>query len=135
MNDVTEVNIVDHNEGYAQEIHARDHTFWADEPTELEGLDSGPTPFELLLAAIGSCTTVTMRMYARRKDWPLEQLRIRLTHEKAKRDGEEVDLIQKEIEMTGELSNEQRERLLEVADRCPVHRAITGNLKIETTGN
>jgi len=135
MNDVTEVEIVDHNEGYAQEIQAREHTFWADEPPELEGLDSGPTPFELLLAAVGSCTTITMRMYARRKKWPLEQLRIRLTHEKLERDGEEVDLIQKKIEMTGELSNEQRQRLLEIADRCPVHRTLMGNLKIETEGN
>ncbi|MCA8984666.1 MAG: OsmC family protein [Planctomycetaceae bacterium] len=134
MAEITKVEIVDHNEGYTQEIVARQHTLWADEPLELEGLDAGPTPMELLLAALGSCTTITMRMYARRKGWPLETLQVRLQHRKLL-DGEAedyTDRIEKQIEMTGPLSDEQRKRLLEIAERCPVHRTLTGKLQLES---
>ncbi len=131
MSQKTEVELIDHNEGYAQEIRARQHTFWADEPPELEGLDSGPTPMELLLAALGSCTTITMRMYARRKGWPLEALRLKLTHEFPE-GKQSVTRIVKTITIEGDLSDEQRQRLLEIADRCPVHRVLTGELEIET---
>jgi len=132
MAEQTQVTVIDHNEGYAQEIRARSHAFWADEPPELDGLDSGPTPYELLLAAVGSCTTITMRMYARRKGWPLEKLQIELTHEKLD-SGDITDRISKQITLTGPLSEDQRTRLLEIADRCPVHRTLLGNLEIRTT--
>lgn len=128
----THVTIIDHNEGFAQEIRAREHLLWADEPVELKGLDSGPTPYELLLAAVGSCTSITMRMYARHKGWPLESLEIELTHEKLE-SGDITDRISKQIRMTGPLSEAQRTRLLEVADRCPVHRTLQGKLEICTT--
>lgn len=131
MSEKTEVELIDHNEGYAQEIRARQHTFWADEPPELDGLDSGPTPMELMLAALGSCTSITMRMYARRKGWPLETLRLKLTHEFPEAN-QPVTRIVKTITIEGDLSDEQRQRLLEIADRCPVHRVLTGELEIET---
>lgn len=131
MSEKTEVELIDHNEGYAQEIRARQHTFWADEPPELDGLDSGPTPMELMLAALGSCTSITMRMYARRKGWPLDTLRLKLTHEFPEAN-QPVTRIVKTITIEGDLSDEQRQRLLEIADRCPVHRVLTGELEIET---
>lgn len=136
MNQKSEVEIVDQNEGYAQEIRVRDHVLWADEPVELDGLDSGPTPYELLLAAVGGCTSITIRMYARRKGWPLESLRVQMFHEKVPastgKPGELVDRIEKRVELVGPLTEDQRKRLLEIADRCPVHRTIHSEILTET---
>jgi len=96
--------------GFAQEIEAGRHRLVADEPVEAGGTDAGASPYDLLLAALGACTSMTVSMYARRKQWPLER----------------------EISLTGPLSAEQRERLLEIANRCPVHRTLVSEIDIRT---
>jgi putative redox protein len=125
---------------FAQEIAAGRHRLTADEPAGYGGDDSGPTPYDLLLAGLGACTTMTLRMYAERKGWPLDRAEVRLTHEKIHardcadcetREGR-IDRIDRRLTLTGDLDGEQRERLLEIADKCPVHRTLTGEIKINT---
>src|SRR5262249_38007703 len=117
---------------FAQKITAGPHLIAADEPTEFGGNDSGPNPYELLLAALGACTSMTVRMYADRKQWPLEKVHVSLSH--ARIHAEDcadcetkvgmVDRIDAEISFTGNLSAEQRSKLLEIANKCPVHRTL-----------
>lgn len=114
------------------EIFAGDHALVADEPESVGGTDSGPTPFGLLMSALGACTTITLRMYADRKDWPLEEIGVRLRHRKLSgtdaskpRDGTPVtNEVSQVIELVGPLDEAQRARLLEIAHRCPIHRAL-----------
>jgi putative redox protein len=124
--------------GYRTELSSRTHTFVADEPGPLGGTDAGPTPYDLLLAALGACTSMTLAMYARRKGWPLAAVTVRLRYDRIHaadcadcetRTGL-VDQIERQIELTGPLSDEQRARLLEIADRCPVHRTLTSEIRI-----
>lgn len=116
------------------------HRLAADEPLTSGGTDSGPNPYELLLSALGACTSMTLRLYAERKQWPLDKVTVRLRHEKiyAKdcaecetREGK-IDRIEREIEMTGALNGEQRARLMEIADRCPVHRTLHSEVQVVT---
>jgi putative redox protein len=126
--------------GFAQEIEAGQHRLVADEPEAAGGTDTGPSPYELLLAAVGSCTSMTVAMYARRKQWPLERVVVRLQHARihaedcAECETKEgmLDRIEREISLTGPLAAEQRERLLEIANRCPVHRTLTSEIDIRT---
>lgn len=104
------------------EVRASGTRFLADEPAEAGGLGSGPTPYDLLAAALGACTAMTLRLYADRKAWPLETVTVRVLHH---RDGLETkDRFAREIVLTGELSADQRHRLLEIANRCPVHQTL-----------
>jgi putative redox protein len=125
---------------YAQEVRMGAHTLRADEPASVGGEDSGPTPYALLLAALGTCTSMTLQMYAARKGWSLEDVAIRLEHDRihaedcadCEQETGRVDRIRRAITMEGDLSDEQRRRLLEIADRCPVHRTLVAQPLIET---
>lgn len=127
-------------QGFAQEITAGPHRLMADEPAAAGGRDTGPDPYALLLASLGSCTSMTIALYARRKQWPLEGVTVRLRHSRihAKdcadcetKDGT-LDRIDREIELAGPLGDEQRQRLLEIASRCPVHRTLVSEIDIRT---
>jgi putative redox protein len=121
---------------FACEIDDGRHRWIGDEPVESGGEDEGPNPYDLLLGALGSCTTMTLFVYARRKGWRLEGVTVRLRHERFNEPANEGrehirwEEIQREIVLDGLLDAEQRQRLLEIAGRCPVHRTIAGDLRI-----
>jgi putative redox protein len=126
--------------GYSTEISVNGHSLMADEPKGVGGTDLGPTPYDLLAAALGACTTMTLRMYADRKGWPLKGATARLRHKKIHADdcrecetaSGKVDHIDRELELTGPLDDDQRRRLLEIADRCPVHRTLHSEIHVTT---
>ena len=126
--------------GFAQEVFAGLHRFTADEPVADGGTDTGPGPYDLLLASLGACTSMTVAMYARRKGWPLAGVTIRLRHSRIYAvDCEEcetregmLDRIERDIQFEGTLTGEQRSRLLEIADKCPVHRTLVSEINIRT---
>jgi uncharacterized OsmC-like protein len=128
-------------EGLRTEVSSGGHTVIADEPTSLGGTDVGPTPYDYLLAALGGCTAMTLRMYADRKGWPLESVTVRLSQDRVHAtDCEEceteegrIDRIEREIELEGPLDEKQRRRLLEVADMCPVHRTLKSEVLVENS--
>ena len=125
---------------YGQRITAGGHQLVADEPAAIGGADSGPTPYDLLLAGLGACTAITVRMYADRKGWPLRQTTVRLRHQRihAKDCAEcetktgQMDQIERELQFEGELTDEQRARLLDIAERCPVHRTLHSEVLVST---
>jgi uncharacterized OsmC-like protein/fermentation-respiration switch protein FrsA (DUF1100 family) len=125
---------------FKTEILARGHSLIADEPAAVGGENLGPTPYDLLAAALGACTTMTLRMYADRKKWPLEEAVVRLQHSRIHAEDEEqiedgdarLDRIDREVTLVGPLDDEQRARLLEIADRCPVHRTLSAGVRIDT---
>jgi len=126
--------------GFAQEILAGPHRMAADEPRSAGGTDTGPSPYDLLLAALGSCTSMTVGMYARRKGWPLKDVTVNLRHSKvyasdcAECETKEgmLDRIERDIHFAGPLTTEQRSKLLEIANKCPVHRTLTSEIEIKT---
>jgi putative redox protein len=137
----TEVLVTETSGGYAQQIETGRHVFAADEPVSAGGTDTGPDPYALLLAALGACTSMTIRMYAARRQWPLQGIAVRLRHEKTyKEDCENcedpksrIDRITREITLSGSLTSEQKERLVEIANRCPVHRTLMEESQILTS--
>ena len=129
------------SDGFTTEIAAGNHVFLADEPEEVGGNNMGPTPYQLLNASLGSCTAMTLKMYADRKSWPLEKVTVFLqnsklhvedsSHPEGKKS--KVEVFKRRILMEGDLDQEQRERLLEIADKCPVHRTLTeSDMRVET---
>jgi uncharacterized OsmC-like protein/alpha-beta hydrolase superfamily lysophospholipase len=126
---------------FQQSITTGPHHLLADEPAAVGGLDTGPNPYDLLLAGLGACTAMTLRLYAERKNLPLDRVSVVLTHAKIHaadcetcetRDGM-LDRIDRTIVLQGNLDGEQRTRLLEIADKCPVHRTLTSEIDIRTT--
>ncbi len=125
---------------FAQAIAAGRHALRADEPASLGGGDTGPTPYDLVNAGLGACTAMTIRMYARRKGLALDHVSVTLRHDKIHAEDCEscetragrVDRIRREITLAGDLSAEDRAKLLEIADKCPVHRTLHSEVSIET---
>lgn len=126
--------------GFTQEIQAGRHRIVVDEPSAAGGTDAGPSPYDLLLAALGACTSITVSMYARRKAWPLDEVTVNLRHAKnhaadctdcESKEGK-LDRIERDIHFSGPLTDEQRTRLLEMANRCPVHRTLASGIEIKT---
>lgn len=105
--------------------------FFADEPKSAGGLGSGPNPYQLLGSALAACTTMTLRLYADQKGWPVEDIRTAVGHRR-EQGGKPADLFIRHITFSGDLTEEQRARLLEIADRCPVHRTLTASARVET---
>jgi putative redox protein len=126
--------------GFAQNISAGAHQLVADEPLKVGGTDTGPGPYEFLLAALGACTSMTLTMYARRKGWPLETVTVSLSHSREYAedcrdcDTKEglLDRIERNIQLSGPLTDEQKQRLLEIADKCPIHRTLMSEIDIRT---
>ena len=140
---IPEPSVVVRGDGvsYAQNIVAGSHRLIADEPIAAGGTNSGPTPYDLLLAALGACTSMTVGMYARRKNWPLQGVVVRLRHARIHaedcatcetKDGF-LDRIECELELAGELSTEQRSKLLEISEKCPVHRTLQSRIEIRSS--
>ena len=127
-------------DGFAQEIAAGSHHFRSDEPTSVGGTDSGPTPYDLLLAALGSCTSMTVAIYARRKQSPLERVAVHLRHSRVhaedcatcERQDAKLTVFERDIQLDGPLDEDQRVRLLGIANRCPVHLTLTSKIDIRT---
>ena len=126
--------------GFAQEIEIGPHRLKGDEPLAFGGTDTGPSPYDFLLAALGTCTSMTISLYARRKGWPLENVTVSLHHSKIHatdcaecetKEGK-IDRIEREIQLTGALTNERRAKLMEIADKCPVHQTLTSEINIRT---
>lgn len=124
------------------DVRAGRHTFFVDEPVEVGGQDKGPTPYDMLLSALGTCTAITLRVYANQKQWPLEAIEIRLRHQRvheqdcehSEEPGYMLDEVHKEVRFLGPLSDAQRQRLQLVSEKCPVQKTLnSGTLRIITT--
>ncbi|MDB5927151.1 MAG: OsmC family protein [Betaproteobacteria bacterium] len=135
------VRVVEAGQGqFAQDIYAGRHRLRADEPLAFGGTDSGPNPYELLMAALGACTAMTVRLYANHKQLPLARVAVELKHDKVhERDCEEcetrdakIDRIDRVLILEGDLNEAQRAKLLEIADKCPVHRTLRSEIRVET---
>lgn len=126
--------------GFRTGVAIRQHTLVADEPTEVGGTDEGPTPYDLLGAALGTCTAMTLRMYADRKAWPLAGITVHVEHDRlhaadcatCETKAGRIDRLRRTITLDGPLEDAQRARLLAIADRCPVHRTLEGEIVIKT---
>jgi putative redox protein len=135
-----EVIVEGKTSSFLQRIRARNLTFSADEPLDKGGTNLAPNAYELLLASLGACTSMTLKMYAGRKEWPLDAVRVTLRHDRVhSKDCEDceketglIDVIDKKLELEGDLSEEQRERLFEIAAKCPVHRTLLNEIKIRS---
>jgi putative redox protein len=125
-------------QGFRTEVEAGGHRWVMDEPEEAGGTDEGPTPYDLLNAAIGACTSMTLRVYADRKGWPLEEVIVHMRHgqhheadcERCETEEVGIHRIEREIELRGDLTDEQRKRLLAIADRCPVKQTLERGVKV-----
>ena len=135
------VQVLEKNHQFLRRVQSDQHTWLADEPTKVGGNDMGPDPYEHLLAALGTCTSMTIRMYANRKKIPLEDVIVELSHSRehisdcqgCEEKPMKIDVLDKTIEFKGDLTGEQKQRLLEIADRCPVHQTLHGELDIRTS--
>lgn len=124
--------------GFLQDVQAGPHHLRADEPLAYGGTNRGPSPYGLLAAGLGACTSMTLRMYARRKGWPLKHVSVDVSHDKVHAqdagtpNAANIDLFRRRITVTGDLDAEQRLKLLEIADKCPVHKTLEASSRVET---
>jgi putative redox protein len=126
---------------YTQEIAGRSHRWRSDEPAEQGGSNKGPGPYELLLSAVGSCTMINVQMYADRKDWPLESVSATLSHDRihardcedCKSEDAKISEIKIKLDFKGDLTPEQKDRLLEISRRCPVKKTLEGEMKVRSS--
>jgi putative redox protein len=124
--------------GFRADISTRQHRMSADEPEVVGGTDAGPTPYEYLLAALASCTAMTIRLYANRKSWPLESATVSVRHSRSQEKDCEmcethkvgIGAIEKRIELEGPLTDEQKKRLIEIADRCPIRQTLARGIEV-----
>lgn len=125
-------------QGFLQDVQAGPHHLLADEPLAYGGTNRGPSPYGMLAAGLGACTSMTLRMYARRKGWPLEHVSVDVSHDKVHAQdastptATNIDLFRRKISVTGALSDDQRQKLLEIADKCPVHKTLEASSRVET---
>ena len=126
--------------GFAQKVQVGSYNLATDEPVSYGGTDSGPSPYDLILAALGSCTSMTIGLYARKRSWPVEKISVSLWHSKIHaqdcddcetKEGR-IDRIEMEIHLDGSLTDEQRATLMEVAGKCPIHQTLTHEINIKT---
>lgn len=135
-----QLQVSERNQKFMLDVFSDTHHWIADEPASVGGNNAGPDPYEHLLAAVGACTAMTIRMYAARKKWPLDNVEIILKHarehisdcENCEDQPRQLDIIDREIKLPGDLDESQRRRLMQIADKCPVHRTLTGQLDIRT---
>ena len=136
-----EILVQERNNQLTRNVFSDNHFWLADEPVEIGGENLGPDPYEHLLAALGACTSITLRMYANRNHWPLDDVIVELKHQRqhgkdcqtCNQEHPHLELIERKITLKGNLSEEQKLRLLAIADRCPVHETLQGDLIIKTT--
>ena len=127
--------------GYAQRVTVGRHELKADEPIDAGGTDTGPSPYDLLAAALGTCTSMTIGYFARKREWPLESVTVQVRHSKVHaadcascetKEGR-IDRLERMIALIGPLNDEQRQELLRIAERCPVYRTLTSKIDIRTS--
>lgn len=134
---------LDKESGFSTEMKIGNHQFMADEPEEAGGKDYGPSPYELLSAGLAACTAMTIQMYAKRKKWPLDHVEVHTSHEKSHADDCEncesatskIDIFTREISFKGDLDKDQRDRIMEIANKCPVHRTLHSEIRVITLLN
>jgi len=131
MSDQTTATVTLGTEHYRSQVVTGGHTYFVDEPVSMKGTDTAPDPYGMLLGSIGACKAITVRMYADRKGWPLESVRLDLEHSRPNGRGN-PELIEISLSFTGDLSDEQRARLKEIANACPVQKTILGELAMES---
>ena len=135
------VSVQERDHAFSLDVHADDHHWICDEPASVGGRNSGPDPYEQLLASLGSCTAMTLRMYAERKGMALKDVSVTLRHDREHRadcdecesSPQRIDVLTREISLEGDLDEAARARLIEIADRCPVHKTLEGDIQIRTT--
>lgn len=138
--DEGQVLITEHNQRFTRGVYTDQHHWLADEPGSVGGDALGPDPYQHLLASVGACTSMTMRMYANHKKWKVTDIQVTLSHERSHREDADncraddcrLAIINREIHIEGDLDQAQHDRLMEIADRCPVHKTLTGDIEIRT---